>query len=236
MMSIVGLTVFFTVSMVIIHETASHGYLRRPPGRSSALSFATAHEQDIRNYDDHGLNCGGVRQDKKNANSTARCGICGDHFGMKQPRPHERGGKYDKGRIIQSYVRNGTILAGVEITKSLEGHFEFSICPLQQGSETYPETEECFKRYPLMGRMLSPYGVWDMEYEISGPPLIGINQNGYYEIELQLPAGLTCERCSFRWEYTAGNNWGWCTDRKDFGRTGCGPQETFRNCADISII
>lgn len=30
-----------------------------------------------------------------------------------------------------------------------------------------------------------------------------------------------------------GNNWGICPDGK--GKIGCGPQETFRNCADISV-
>ncbi|KAJ8674249.1 hypothetical protein QAD02_005511 [Eretmocerus hayati] len=231
-MSIVELTVIFVVSMLIIHETASHGYLRRPPGRSSAWRDF---EELPKNYDDNALWCGNVHQDKKNPRSTARCGVCGDHILMPRPRPNERGGIYGKGRIVQSYVENEKIVAVVMITKEHEGHFNFSICPLEQGSRKFEETEECFDKNPLMGRIISPYSVESMSFDIPGPGL-SINQNGYYEIELQLPAGLTCERCSFRWEYTAGNNWGWCTDEKNYGRTGCGPQETFRNCADISII
>jgi len=37
----------------------------------------------------------------------------------------------------------------------------------------------------------------------------------------------------FQWTYTAGNNWGICPDGS--GALGCGPQETFRACSDITI-
>lgn len=36
-----------------------------------------------------------------------------------------------------------------------------------------------------------------------------------------------------QWRYIAGNNWGMCEDGT--GAVGCGPQEEFRACADISI-
>jgi len=32
----------------------------------------------------------------------------------------------------------------------------------------------------------------------------------------------------------SGNNWGFCGDGT--GALGCGPQETFRSCSDISLI
>ena len=37
----------------------------------------------------------------------------------------------------------------------------------------------------------------------------------------------------FQWTYTCGNSWGICPNGK--GKVGCGPQETFRACADIAI-
>ena len=37
----------------------------------------------------------------------------------------------------------------------------------------------------------------------------------------------------FQWTYIAGNNWG--TDENGEECVGCGPQEHFRACADISI-
>ncbi len=36
-----------------------------------------------------------------------------------------------------------------------------------------------------------------------------------------------------QWTYTCGNNWGFCADGS--GALGCGPQETFRACADVAI-
>ena len=54
------------------------------------------------------------------------------------------------------------------------------------------------------------------------------------EHTLLLPYGLKCERCVLRWHYTAGNSWGQCEDGTS--ADGCGPQETFRSCADIAIV
>ena len=45
--------------------------------------------------------------------------------------------------------------------------------------------------------------------------------------------GLECGNCLLQWIYVAGNNWGKCDDGTE--RVGCGPQEQFRACADISI-
>ena len=37
---------------------------------------------------------------------------------------------------------------------------------------------------------------------------------------------LSCSQCILQWTYTAGNNWGVCSNGT--GELGCGPQETFR--------
>jgi hypothetical protein len=37
----------------------------------------------------------------------------------------------------------------------------------------------------------------------------------------------------FQWTYYTGNTWGKCDNGTE--GMGCGPQETFRNCADITI-
>lgn len=44
----------------------------------------------------------------------------------------------------------------------------------------------------------------------------------------------TCHRCVLQWRYVAGNNWGQCKNGTE--AVGCGPQEEFRACADISIL
>lgn len=45
--------------------------------------------------------------------------------------------------------------------------------------------------------------------------------------------GLECPNCVLQWRYIAGNNWGMCPDGT--GAVGCGAQEEFRACADITI-
>ena len=54
-----------------------------------------------------------------------------------------------------------------------------------------------------------------------------------YPLKLKLPDGVTCSQCIIQWTYTAGNNWGVCDDGAQ--GPGCGPQETFRACADVAI-
>lgn len=48
-----------------------------------------------------------------------------------------------------------------------------------------------------------------------------------------LPEGLTCSQCVLQWRYVAGNNWGTCENGTEM--VGCGPQEEFRACSDVSI-
>ena len=54
-----------------------------------------------------------------------------------------------------------------------------------------------------------------------------------YEFQVQLPGDINCDQCIVQWSYVAGNSWG--TDPDGTSCTGCGQQETFRNCADIKI-
>ena len=56
---------------------------------------------------------------------------------------------------------------------------------------------------------------------------------GVFSAQAVLPPGLSCSQCVLQWRYVAGNNWGVCEDGE--GRVGCGQQEEFRACADISI-
>jgi len=54
-----------------------------------------------------------------------------------------------------------------------------------------------------------------------------------FEMHYQLPKDLTCRQCVFQWRYVAGNNWGRCSNGTE--AVGCGPQEEFRACADVTI-
>jgi len=50
---------------------------------------------------------------------------------------------------------------------------------------------------------------------------------------VKLPDGITCSNCVIHWKYFAGNTWDICPD--GVGSVGCGNQETFINCADVTI-
>lgn len=99
------------------------------------------------------------------------------------------------------------------------GTFEFALCPLEKN---HVETDECFDKYPIK------LANGDAKY------ILKERRNGIYLIELVLPAGVSCEHCSFRWNYRAANAWGICEDGQ--GALGCGNQETFRTCSDIKIL
>ena len=84
------------------------------------------------------------------------------------------------------------------------------------------ETEECFDSNPIFlsdgsRRFPVPVGVL-----------------GFFNMTGVLPPNLVCEHCVLRWHYHCGNNWGICEDGS--GKLGCGNQETFRTCSDISIL
>lgn len=101
-----------------------------------------------------------------------------------------------------------------------------------------PEPEDCFKAIKFADGSDS--------FTVQADQFVIINQ-------LLLPEGLTCEHCVLRWHYRAGkfffsskidqrnlcaffvgNSWGICEDGT--GATGCGDQETFRSCSDITIV
>lgn len=83
------------------------------------------------------------------------------------------------------------------------------------------ETEECFNKYPIKLADGSDYFVLKPDVQ------------GDVPIELTLPKGLSCKHCVFRWHWKAENNWGDCDDGTE--AVGCGPQEHWRNCSDITI-
>ncbi|EFN70471.1 hypothetical protein EAG_13046 [Camponotus floridanus] len=99
------------------------------------------------------------------------------------------------------------------------GYFEFSVCPLKTEKEL--ETDECFDQHYLLLADGSGH-----KFPINGAK--------DYVVRLILPKDVTCKHCVLRWNYRTGNTWGTCEDGKQ--GMGCGPQETFRSCADVSIV
>lgn len=207
--------VFAMVVAVFTSAVHGHGRLIEPPSRATAWRYGFSLPA---NYNDHELYCGGFsRQHQRNK---GRCGPCGDPWDLPQPRPHENGGAYGKGVIVQSYRPDSDMEIGVELTANHRGYFEFRLCPLNQ--QKTPETDECFDRH-LLTRSDGQGARFHPE------PGTGTVSRVRYK----LPANLECSRCVLQWRYVAGNNWGMCTNGT--GRVGCGSQEEFRSCSDIRI-
>lgn len=193
-----------------------HGRLIDPPSRASAwrYGFNTPH-----NYNDHELYCGGfTRQWITNG---GKCGICGDAWDAKTPRPHEFGGTYGEGVIVRKYGVGAIMNIRVELTANHNGFFEFSICP-----DYKTASQDCLDKNIL--KLLKPQEGVDHQNSRYFPK----EGNKVYEIKYRLPKK-KCDHCLLQWRYIAGNNWGNCPNGT--GAVGCGPQEEFRACADITI-
>lgn len=190
----------------------AHGRLIEPPSRATAwrYGFDTPH-----NYNDHELYCGGFsRQWHSNG---GKCGVCGDPWDQKPPRAHEYGGKYGRGVVVRKYLIGSSVELRVELTANHNGYFEFRLCPRMENV-----TQECLDEHPLL-----------REDEERQPRFYPRDGNRIYSMKYKLPAGFECVRCVLQWRYVAGNNWGTCPDGT--GAVGCGPQEEFRACADVSV-
>ncbi|XP_012275596.1 uncharacterized protein LOC105697126 [Orussus abietinus] len=208
-----GCTLLLLVTVGLV-EVYGHGMLMNPVNRGSAwrLGFDTP-----TNWNDNENYCGGFSTQWDT--NDGKCGECGDSYSLRRPRPNENGGVYGTGTIVARYQPGQHIPVSVKLSASHAGYFKFSLCPLR--SETDLETEECFEKHPL--RLVDGSEVYKVTRHGAG----------YHNTTLVLPPGLTCKHCVLRWNYRTGNSWGICED--GHGAMGCGPQETFRTCSDISI-
>lgn len=200
-------------TLIIIQKVHGHGMMLEPVGRASRWRF---NHSAPPNYDDSQLYCGGLYK-QWNVNK-GKCGLCGDDYSLKTPRPHEIGGKYGEGVIVRTYQSGNLIPISVKITANHKGYFYFHLCDLDRNYEN----ELCYKQYPLR--------LYNNEYKYYLPSY----SPGWFNLTLKLPNNLICNHCVLRWTYHAANNWGMCPNGT--GAIGCGPQENFRSCADIQIL
>ncbi|XP_033749008.1 uncharacterized protein LOC117333697 [Pecten maximus] len=205
--------VMFSICLAMcvwILEVRGHGRLLEPPGRASMWRFGY---NSPPNYDDNQLFCGGFnRQWKING---GKCGVCGDPW--DGARVHEAGGKYATGTIVRHYSEGQTISVNVQITASHKGYFEFRLCPHNNPSTRV--SQACLDQHVLQ--------------QTDGSTRV--NEAGHptnYTIHLKLPAGVTCSQCLLQWKYNAGNSYG-CDGSHCC--IGCGEQEQFYGCADVSV-
>ncbi|RVE48007.1 hypothetical protein evm_007319 [Chilo suppressalis] len=200
----------FLLLSICVPDAWGHGRVWQPPSRATAwrLGYQTAPD-----YDDDGVNCGGLYY-QWSVNG-GKCGICGDAFDLREPRPHELGGVFGAGEIVGHYLPGDIISTTVELTTSHLGFWQFKICP-----DPFENDQECFDRHPL-------------ELESGGTVYYPRRGSVKYTLNYRLPQGLVCEHCVLQWRYTAGNNWGTCKNGTQ--GLGCGNQEQFGACSDISI-
>ncbi|XP_011499356.1 PREDICTED: uncharacterized protein LOC105363384 isoform X2 [Ceratosolen solmsi marchali] len=192
---------------------SAHGRLIEPPSRASMWRYGFQTPQD---YNDHESYCGGfTRQWQWNS---GKCGICGDAWDLKPPRPHEMGGKYGNNIIVRRYRIGAIIPVKIQLTANHRGYFEFRTCPIESNGQDV--TQDCLNKYLLT----------DKNGTVRYYPEEG---NRIFISYYKLPVDLKCKQCVFQWRYIAGNNWGNCDNGS--GAVGCGPQEEFRACADIAI-
>lgn len=144
--------------------------------------------------------------------------MCGDDYAQSAPRPHELGGMFGEGVIVKAYKAGDLIPVHVKLTQDHLGSFSFTICNIDRENES----EKCFEKNPVL-----------FENGSSKHPVP--NDVKTYNLQVRLPAGLTCDHCVLRWTYTTGNSWGWCDEAHTEGKLGCGEQEQFKSCSDISI-
>ncbi|XP_022919087.2 uncharacterized protein [Onthophagus taurus] len=197
--------------VLFLKNVNGHGMMLNPPGRSSVWRFYDGYPT---NYNDNELFCGGGLTSTE---TVSNCGICGDSLELPRPRPNENTGTYGQGKIVAEYTMGQVIDVSVTLTSNHKGTFEYSLCVLEDADQM-ESGDECFQ--PLT-------------FEDGSSKFVVQSTISKFENRVQLPDDATCDRCVLRWHYRTGNSWGQCPDGT--WATGCGIQETFRSCADISI-
>lgn len=217
--TVVGLSTCVYLLLTLSRPASGHGRLLDPPSRSTmwrieGFKFLNTPP----NYEDNQLFCGGAQvQWEMNG---GKCGPCGDRW--DGTRDNEAGGKYATGRIVKKSAPGSVLDVTVELTTNHKGWFEFRLC--ENNNPKKRVTHECLNKH-----LLQLYGTGKTRY-----PVHEASGNGKFRIKLQLPKEVMCTQCILQWKYNAGNSWGTDPETGE-GCVGCGPQEQFYGCADISI-
>lgn len=204
----------------LMEVVQGHGSMIDPPARNVMWRFGFNNPV---NFDFDENFCGGVTR-QWNINNGS-CGVCGDAFDEPEPRTHEVGGIYANGIVVRSYKPGQVINVVVQLSTNHHGYYEFRLCPT--GDPNKEVTQECLNKH-LLKQVPSGETRWPI------PCLTEqCGRNYSTQVRLKLPEGLTCNHCVLQWHWTTGNFWGTCENGTEM--LGCGQQETYQNCADITI-
>lgn len=127
----------------------------------------------------------------------------------------------------RNYFPGSTVDVLIEIVANHGGEFKFEMC--WRDSWDTKETEDCFEPLKLSRSAAST----EVDGAQTGFELEPEKGTGLFAMSVELPIDRTCENCILRWHWRSANNWGVCEDGTE--RVGCGLQEIYRNCADISV-
>uniref|UniRef100_A0A8W8P1H4 Chitin-binding type-4 domain-containing protein n=1 Tax=Magallana gigas TaxID=29159 RepID=A0A8W8P1H4_MAGGI len=223
------LMLMIVLLLSILQKVITQVTLIDPPGRSTL--WRQGFNSAVNHHDDQ-LFCGGYRNFVRNG---GKCGVCGDPY--QGPLENEAGGKYAIGIISKHY--DGTakyINVTIEQTVFKKGYYEFRICPNNDVNNRVKQ--ECLDQYLLQIYSMEYFPFDDGKPTDSFSLIPGNTQyfpegRGIHNLRLGIPDKLTCTQCVLQWKYITGNHWGTSENRTSC--YGCGFQETFINCADISI-
>ncbi|CAH1791294.1 unnamed protein product [Owenia fusiformis] len=204
------------IVLAVVLSVDGHGRLIWPPGRSSLWRWGFDNPVNV---DDAELYCGGASH-LWNVND-GKCGVCGDPYDGE--RRNEAGGIYANGIIGATYEVGAAIPVTVDLIANHKGWFEYRLCPNNDYTKTI--THDCLNQNLLsLGGAEAVHGT---RYPLPD------DSRRNFTVSVQLPAGLSCSQCVLQWKYNAGNSWGVDPDGTEC--LGCGEQEQFYSCADISI-
>lgn len=126
----------------------------------------------------------------------------------------------------RNYFPGSSVDLLIEIVANHGGQFYFEMC--WRDNWTTQETEDCFEPLKMTKGKHQDEETDEDYYELDPAAPTGL-----VALSLDLPFNRTCDNCILRWHWRSGNNWGLCEDGSE--RVGCGYQEIYRNCADISV-
>ena len=165
----------------------SHGMMMEPVNRASRWRIRK-YSDSPKEYTDNQLSCGG--RNVQWAKHKGKCGVCGDEYGIQNPKFTYPGAFARNPPIVRHYREGQRIEVKIKITANHLGYFTFRLAPLVNQPIRQSELDKNLLRMP------------DGNAEWKLPPA-----NGDYTISLQLPRGLTCDHCVLQWWWSTGNNW-----------------------------
>lgn len=192
-------------SFTLVH---GHGLMLEPIAMSAKLVW-NFDSSGVKDYDAHGLFCGGVQNSYTDYNNNPtqfpKCGVCGDS--PNGPFDHEPNGKFYDDRIVGTYFNDDIIQVSTAITASHLGSMYFDIKCLDNQSWSDTEFQILYQPDGTMNMTIPSY------------------DSAVYNASYVIPKGFTCNKAIFRWNWLAANN----------PPSGGHPNEFYRNCAFITV-